>query len=106
MEIPEVKFEEVKVTRELKPPAFKKVPEEVRFETELEKLPLAPIQKEWLRNWATGISWFIAKGPTGEPREETLEEYRYILGRFAEKLPELTKYPERWRMRLKEALGF
>jgi len=72
------------------------------WEKELEKLP--PAQREWVKNWIDGIAWMIARS-RGEPEEETRKEYEQVKKLLMEKVPELIRYSERWKQRLKEALG-
>jgi len=66
---------------------------------------LEELSERWLEEWIDGIAWFIARGPKGEPTEETIKEYREIKKLLEEKKGELKEKAEKWKKRLMEALG-
>jgi len=80
---------------------LEKPPEEAR--KVLETLP--PAQRRWVEHWIDSIARMIAFGPKGEPTEESLSEYRIIKNLLYEKIEDIIRYSERWKERLKRALG-
>lgn len=67
---------------------------------------LTDIEREWATEWVEGLCDLYAKGPVGEPPEETAKERERCKKIFMEDKDKLAKRARSWRNRLAGALGF